>query len=102
MTINLINVYASNHDDPDFFKDFDYVILCGDLNLVLSPKKDSYNYNNVNNPKVRIATVDLISELDLLDIYRTLHTDTKCYTSQRKKSTETSQTRFFFYIGKQD
>ena len=88
-SINLINVYALNHDDPDFFKevkdlvfkgDFDYVILCGDLNLVLDPKKDSYNYNIVNNPKARIATLDFINELDLLDVYRTLHTYTKCCT----------------------
>ena len=104
MTINLINVYAPNHDDPDFFKevkgltfkgDFDYVILCGDLNLVLDPKKDSYNYNNVNNPKARIATLDLINELDLLDVYRTLHTDTKRYTWRRKNPLKQAKLDYF-------
>ena len=79
-TINLINVYAPTHDDPGFFnefkdlafkRDFDYIILCGDLNLVLDPKKDSHSYN-VNNPKARTAKLELIDELDLLDIYRIL------------------------------
>ena len=104
MTINLINVYAPNHDDPDFFKevkdiafkgDFDYVILCGDLNLVLDPKKDSYNYNNVNNLKARIATLDLINELDLLDVYRTLHTDSKRYTGRRKNPLKQARLDYF-------
>ena len=44
--INLINLYAPNSDDPNFFseidklttyEDADYVVLCGDFNLVLNP-----------------------------------------------------------------
>ena len=55
--INLINIYAPNQDEPAFFKEvkdrasvgeFDYVIICGDFNLVLDPKKDSFNYNSIN------------------------------------------------------
>ena len=86
MTINLINVYAPNHDDPHFFKEiqelaskgeFDYAIICGDFNLVLDPNKDSFNYANINNPKARTAALELMNELDLLDVYRTLHANTK-------------------------
>ena len=49
-----------NQDEPAFFKEvkdhasvgeFHYVIICGDFNLVLNPKKDSFNYNSINNPK---------------------------------------------------
>ena len=105
MKINLINIYAPNHDNPEFFKEikdlalkgeFDYVILCGDFNLVLDPKKDSHNYKKINNPKARLATMELMDEVDLLDLYRTLHTDTIRYTWRRKKPSKTGQTRLFF------
>ena len=66
--INLINVYAPNQDDPNFFQtlrglvdnaEFDYVMICGDFNLVLDPVLDSYNYNNINNPKARLKLLPL-------------------------------------------
>ena len=31
----------------------DYNVICGDFNLVLDPKMDSDNYNNLNNPKAQ-------------------------------------------------
>ena len=34
---------------------------------------DCYNYTNVNNPRSRQKVVDLISGLELVDIYRYLH-----------------------------
>ena len=48
LTINLINIYAPNRDNPNFFdKVFElsenemanHLIVCGDFNLVLDPKK---------------------------------------------------------------
>ena len=60
--INLITIYAPNQDNPAFFgtiKDSaeqintNYVLMCGDLNLVLDPFKDCYNYTNINNPRSR-------------------------------------------------
>ena len=60
-TINLISIHAPNLDRPDFFRNvqtllesglaMDYKIICGDFNLVLDQKLDSYNYKNINNPK---------------------------------------------------
>ena len=52
---------------------------------LLDPKKDSHNYKNINNPKARLATMELMDEVDLLDLYRTLHTDTIRYTWRRKQ-----------------
>ena len=59
ITLRLINVYATNVDNPTFFKFADYIeqspetytLLCGDLNVVLDPKMDSKNYINVNKSK---------------------------------------------------
>ena len=48
--INLINLYAPNTDSPNFFSEIeklttneetDYVVICGDFNLVLDPSRDS-------------------------------------------------------------
>ena len=76
--INLINIYAPNQGDPNFFQNVkmlvdnvesDYGIICGDFNLVVDPMLDSYNYNNLNNPKVRPELLAITNELDLADAY---------------------------------
>ena len=93
MKINLITIYAPNQDDPKFFEeiknlanndDSDYVIICGDFNLVIDPQKDCKNYVNLNNPKARSIVLDTINDLDLIDIYRTLNPNTKRYTWRKK------------------
>ena len=91
--INLITIYAPNQDKPTFFDSIrdlaekgstDYVLICGDLNLVLDSLKDCYNYTNVNNPRSRQKVVDLITELELVDVYRYLHPNQKRYTWRKK------------------
>ena len=62
----------------------DYVLICGDLNLVLDSLKDCYNYTNVNNPRSRQKVVDLITELELVDVYRYLYPNQKRYTWRKK------------------
>ena len=56
--INFINIYTPNQDDPTFFHNIkaignnvesDYIIICGDFNLVMDPALDSFNYRN--NPR---------------------------------------------------
>ena len=48
--VRIINIYAPNVDTPTFFQNIstlieentmDYLILCGDFNLVLNPEMDS-------------------------------------------------------------
>ena len=65
LNINLINIYAPNNDQPEFFTKvfeaanydgFDHVVLCGDFNLVLDPIKDTFNYKHINNPKTRLKS----------------------------------------------
>ena len=59
-TLSLINIYGPNNENPDFFNKIrdaidafmsDFIVLCGDWNLVLNPDIDYFNYNSVNNPK---------------------------------------------------
>ena len=51
--------------------------MVGDFNLVMDPKMDYYNYLHVNNPKAREKVIEIVSQLNLTDIYRELHPDNK-------------------------
>ena len=72
-------VYAPNTDKPNFFEaikkriensDQDYILICGDLNLVLDPKIDSKNYININNPRSRKKVLDIMEDHNIIDIFR--------------------------------
>ena len=85
----LVNLYAPNEDDPNFFKDIfsrledsdtKNLIIVGDWNLVLDFDKDTINYKKHNNPKSRKIVQQYIDKLDLLDIWRTTHDNTRQYT----------------------
>ena len=50
ITIRLLNIYAPNNDNPEFFlkindyvsnNNCDYCIICGDFNLTIDPEMDS-------------------------------------------------------------
>ena len=58
-SIRIINAYAPNIDSPQYFKNIEshilsteteYILLGGDLNLILDPKLDCDNYKHINNP----------------------------------------------------
>ena len=102
--INLITIYAPNQDNPSFFEtireiaehcDTEYTVICGDFNLVLDPQKDCNNYTNVNNPRSRQKVLDLISELDLIDIYRHFHPNHKRYTWRKKNPIKQARLDYF-------
>ena len=89
LNFRIINIYAPNNDSPHFFEflkshiqqsDHDYCIVCGDLNLVLDPEMDSYNYTNLNNPQARRSLLNVIDGFDLNDIFHTLHKEMKQFT----------------------
>lgn len=92
--VTLINIYGPNSDKPSFYEevreiflDFDneYFILCGDFNLVLNPSLDTENYcGTINNPKARGKLLEVMSDLQLLDYYRTLNPDKKVFTWRKK------------------
>ena len=102
--INMINIYAPNHDDPCFFQniktiannvDSDYTVICGDFNLVLDPVLDSHNYARINNPRARMEVLSIANELDLTDAYRCHHPTTKRYTWRRKNPLKQARLKNF-------
>ena len=77
--ITLATIYGPNKDDPGFFeclkrkiiamgnKD---IIINGDWNLLLDPQIDGINYKNINNPNARMKVLQMITELNLYDVWR--------------------------------
>ena len=62
----------------------DHYILCGHFNLVQNPKLDTDRYKHINNPRARLAVLDMINELELIGIKRHLHQDTHRNTWRKK------------------
>ena len=76
ITLTLVVVYGPNEDSPDFYwnlleqlksKEQGPLILCGDWNLVLNFKLDTFGYIRENNVKAREKVQELIDSLDLID-----------------------------------
>ena len=91
--ITLVNIYAPNNDNPDFFHKIKELILRtgnanivmgGDFNLLLDPDMDGKNYKHTNNKKSRGAVLQLIPELNLYDVWRDSHMENRTFTWRRK------------------
>ena len=102
--IRLLNIYGPNTDDPNFFVEMEkylskhdqsYIIWCGDFNLTLNPKLDSYNYVTINNPRSRTILLDIINRLNLADAYRYFHPISKRFTWHRRNPLKQSRLDYF-------
>ena len=60
LNVSLVNIYGPNQDSPDFYNkiydiihefDNEFIILCGDWNLVQIFSMDTYNYVAQNNKR---------------------------------------------------
>lgn len=90
----LVNVYAPNQDNPQFFtKVYDIIsafdncniIWGGDFNLVFNPQKDRYQSGH-NNPKALSILKLIMDELELVDVWRVRNPSLTRYTWARAKS----------------
>jgi len=88
-------VYGPNKDNPSFYTNLknsvskmgnQHIILVGDWNMLLDPELDGKNYKNINNPNARQKVLQLITELDLYDIFRCENNEKQLYTWKRKIS----------------
>lgn len=81
-------IYGPNADNPVFFNklkhdieffDNNSVLVTGDFNTVMSYQKDTHKYARENNKNSRLAILNMMEELDLMDIWRFQHQDTNRY-----------------------
>ena len=90
-TLTLVNIYAPNKDDPDFFeKVFNHLlteelILSGDFNLVFDVRKDNSGSNPVTHEKCLEKVKYIMDSLDRIDIWRVLNSDAKRFPWRRRK-----------------
>ena len=70
-----INIYAPDNDDPTFFNYIenlainnpcDYLLVCGDFNLVLNPDMDCLNYKQIKNPRSRQVVLTMLDNLHFI------------------------------------
>ena len=103
-SIRIINIYAPSLDEPIFFENLqklvennsqNYLIICGDFNLVLDPTMDTYNYVNINNPRSRKYILEMIELYNLKDTYRALHPQVCRYTWRRKHPIKQAHLDYF-------
>ena len=104
LKIRIINIYSPNNDSPEFYdyveslienNPSDYLIICGDFNMVLDPNKDSKNYKHINNPKARQKLKCILDNHNLIDIYRYRNPDSKKYTWRRKNPIKLARLDYF-------
>ena len=93
--ITLATLYGPNKDNPGFFeilknkiikmgnKD---IIINGDWNLLLDPQIDGINYKHINNPNARMKVLQIMSELNLYDVWRDENLEKRIFTWKRKIS----------------
>ena len=101
---NLVNLYGPNSDSPTFYHtvlnesfghDSDFNIFCGDWNLVQDFNLDCSNYANLNNPRAHRAVLEIKSDYNLVDPWRTLHPDSLQYTWRRRSPIKQARLDFF-------
>jgi exonuclease III len=93
-SICIVNLYGPNRDFPEFFDKLsdiidefsdDFVIMCGDWNLVQDYNLDCYNYVRENNPKNKSQVLKLKEKFYLIDPWRIINPDSKSYTWSKKQ-----------------
>ena len=93
LSLNLVNIYAPNNNDPDFFlevfakvEQFEYapLICAGDFNAVLGSLDYQGSRQTHTNIKSRDMILTLMEEYNLCDIWRNFHPNLKRYTRHQK------------------
>ena len=102
--MRLINIYGPNRDQPNFYSQLrpsienhqqNYTIICGDLNLVMDPILDTYNYIHVNNPNARNTFIQIMNDNTLLDAFRHFNPQKKRYTWKRRNPIKQARLDYF-------
>ena len=100
----LVNLYAPNENKVDFYKkifnlidtwDNNNLILVGDWNTILDPKKDTKFYNDSKIKNSTKEILEFINKKGLLDIWRLKHPKIEKYTWSRPNPQKFGRLDFF-------
>ena len=93
ISVKLINIYGPNADDTSFYNfiagllnqnEEEYVLWCGDFNMIFNPTFDSHNYINLNNPRSHTVVMNMMEEYNLVDTFRYFNPEIKRFTWRRQ------------------
>ncbi len=73
----------------------DFMILCGDWNLVQDQNLDCFNYKNINNPRAREKILNCKEIYKLQDPWRVYNPDVKRFTWFRNNPIKKARLDFF-------
>ena len=89
----IVSIYGPNRDNPDFYVQLEEwinevcsegIVTGGDWNLVLEFLLDCSDYKHYNNTKAKEQVENVITHLDLLDIWRETDPEVRRYAWRRK------------------
>ena len=101
----LVNVYAPNKDDPDFFLDLfsaldnmdsSCLLVAGDFNIALGPLDYQGSLTCHSNINSRNVVEALMDEFNLIDIWRSEHPNSRTYTRHQKVPVVLSRLDYIF------
>ena len=104
ITITLVNIYGPNRDSPEFYNQLyniceemesEFIIFCGDWNLVQDYNQDCYNYKANNNQNSKSIVDKIKNDFNLVDPWRIYNPSLKAYTWHRKNPVKQARLDFF-------
>ena len=107
ITFNILTLYGPNSDDPQFFTNVksvvqennpNYYVIRGDFNLVINKDIDYSNYLHINNPRATLEVLSMLEELDLINVYHSIHSETCRYTWRIANPIKQAQIFFLYQI----
>lgn len=105
--LTLVNVYAPNDDNPNFFQavfksltqiDPKEIILGGDMNLVLDLELDKDGGRCVTHCNAQRVLKAYMQELNLIDAWRLRHPEDKVFTWRGKRGNEDIRVRLDYFL----
>ena len=103
-TVSMINIYGPNVDSPGFYSELDeyislstsdFVIICGDFNLLQDFELDCCNYRALNNQNARKELLNLKDVHNLSNPWRIHNPHVSTFTWFKKNPIKKSKLDFF-------
>lgn len=107
----LVNMYAPNEDDPQFFvklfgkieeRNNPSLMIAGVFNTSINPMIDLFNHQGTNHIKKRAILLEYLEQKELIDIWRVKHPDSQTFSWKKPNSNTLMMSRLDYFLVSQD
>lgn len=107
----LVNVYAPNEDNSDYFSNLfkviedrnnDSIMMAGDFNTTLDKDIDLYNNSGSNHVQKRLLLKEFMEAKGLVDVWRLHNPDSRIFTWRKPFSNDVIMSRLDYFLISQD